>query len=63
MGDSCYWPISYHVHVIFNCEKCGQYIVGIGGWGVGYGEFISIGGYKKGYLVKIGNILQKHGFF
>ena len=37
----------------FYYEKQGQYILPIGGKGVGYGGFIGIGGYKKGFLIKI----------
>jgi len=34
MGDAPCWAISYHVHSyweVFNCEKQGLYIVGVGG--------------------------------
>ena len=41
----------------FNCEKYGQYIIGIrGARRVVYGGFISIGWCKRVFLVKIGNI-------
>ena len=46
---------------VFNCEKEGQYIVGIGGNGIGNGRFIGIVQVSKGvssknkeYIVKIG---------